>query len=123
MFFFKVVGNLILFFFFRGPFHLPSVEFILSSLDLNFSNSNEEMVKEITTDDQIIVEAKINYVNTWEYFTLVELKEKNVQSINANIGVQDILMNKHFCEVELVTHVRVFFVLKIHVQLWLCKPN
>jgi hypothetical protein len=68
-------------FLFEGPFHLPSVEFILSGLDLSFSNSNKEMVKEIATDDRVTLEAKINYVNTWEYFTLAELEGKNVQSI------------------------------------------
>jgi hypothetical protein len=39
------------------------------------------------------------------------------------VGVQHILMTKHFCEVELVTHVRGFFVLKIHVQLWLWNQS
>jgi hypothetical protein len=42
------------------------------------------MLKEIATDDQITVEAKINYVKTWEYFTLAELEEENVQSMNPN---------------------------------------
>jgi hypothetical protein len=67
------------------------------------------------------VEAKITYIITWENFTLAELEEKNVQSMNHKL--QDTLMTKHFSGVELVTHVRGIFVLKIYVQLWLCKPN
>jgi hypothetical protein len=35
------------------------VEIILSGLDLSFFNSNEEMVKEIATDDQIKLQWKL----------------------------------------------------------------
>jgi hypothetical protein len=45
------------------------------------------MVKEIAIDDRITVEVKITYVNTWEYLTLAELEEKNVQSMNPNEGM------------------------------------
>ncbi len=60
------------------------MEFILCGFDSSFFNNNHEMVQEITTDDQITMEAKITYVNTSEYFTLAELEENNVQSMNPN---------------------------------------
>ncbi len=37
------------------------------------------------------MQVAIACVNIWEYFTLAELDEESGQSINPNVGVQDIL--------------------------------
>jgi hypothetical protein len=67
------------------------MEFILSHLGLSSSNSNKELFEEIVVNDQIVVQATIVYVNIWEYFTSIELDEKNEKSINLHISVWDIL--------------------------------
>jgi len=37
----------------------------------------------------------ITYVNTWQYFTLVESDEKNGQLVNLNVSLWDILTTMH----------------------------
>jgi hypothetical protein len=49
------------------------------------------LFEEIVVNDQIVVQATIVYVNIWEYFTSIELDEKNEKSINLHISVWDIL--------------------------------
>jgi hypothetical protein len=65
---------------------LLSREFILPHFDSNFSNGDKELFKEIAINDQIAMQMAITCVNTWEYFTLVELNEKNEQSINHDVS-------------------------------------
>jgi hypothetical protein len=54
-------GVIIFFFLFLGEvsFHLPSLEFILSDLDLSSSNSNKQLLEEIAADGQIAVQGTI----------------------------------------------------------------
>jgi hypothetical protein len=68
------------------------MEFILTHLDSNSSNSNEELLEEIVANDQIAVQATIACVNIWEYFTSRELNEESEKSVNPNVRVHDILM-------------------------------
>ncbi len=51
-------------FLFEGSFHLPSMEFILSYINSNSFNSNEELLEEIVANDWIAVQATIACVNT-----------------------------------------------------------
>ncbi len=80
-----------LFKFFWGSFHVPSMEFILTHLDLSSFNSDKELLEEIAVNDQIVVQVTIACVNIWEYFTWIELDEENEKSVNPNVSVWDIL--------------------------------
>ncbi len=77
--------------FFKGSFHLPSMEFILTHLDLSSFNSNKELLEEIAVNDQITMQATIACVNIWEYFTSIELDEESEKSFNLYVNVWDIL--------------------------------
>jgi len=46
-------------------------------------------------DYWIAMQVTIVCVNIWEYFTLTKLEEENEQSINPNVGVQDVLGTMH----------------------------
>jgi len=56
------------FFFWGGSFDVPSMEFILTHLDLSSFNSDKEL-QEIAVNDQIVVQVTIACVNIWKYFT------------------------------------------------------
>jgi phosphatidylinositol kinase/protein kinase (PI-3 family) len=71
---------------------LPSLEFILTYIDLSSFNSNKELLEEIAINNQIAVQATIACVNIWEYFTSIELDEENEKSANPVVSVWDILM-------------------------------
>jgi hypothetical protein len=58
---------------------------------LSSSSSDEELFKEIATADQITVQATIACVNTWEYFTSIELDEESGQLVNPDVDVWEIL--------------------------------
>jgi len=47
---------------------VPSMEFILTHLDLSSFNSDKEL-QEIAVNDQIVVQVTIACVNIWKYFT------------------------------------------------------
>jgi hypothetical protein len=51
-------------FLFEGSLHLPSMEFILSYINSNSFNSNEELLEEIVANDWIAAQATIACVNT-----------------------------------------------------------
>jgi hypothetical protein len=76
---------------FLGFIHLPSMEFNLTHLDLSSFNNDKELLEEIAVNDQIAMQATIACVNIWEYFTSIELDEKNEKSVNPNVSVWDIL--------------------------------
>jgi len=71
---------------------LLSIEFILTHLDSSSSNSNEELLEKIATNDQIAMQATIACVNMWEYFTSTKLNEESGKLVNPNVCVYDILM-------------------------------
>ncbi len=78
-----------------GPYfilapNLLFMELVAPSLDSSFSSSNEELLDEIDFEHQIVVQATIACVNTWEFFTPTKLKGGE-QSMDTNIGVWDIL--------------------------------
>ncbi len=77
--------------FFKGSFHLPSMEFILSHLGSSSFNSNEELLEEIVINNKIAMQVSIACVNIWEYFTVIELDEESEKSINLAVNVWDIL--------------------------------
>jgi len=58
---------------------------------LSSFNSNKELLKELTVNDQIAMQATIACVNIWEHFTSIELDEENEKSVNPNVSVWDIL--------------------------------
>jgi len=68
------------------------MEFILTHLDLSSSNNDQELLEKIVTNDQIVVQVIIAYVNIWEYFTSTQLDEESEKSVNLDIRVQDILI-------------------------------
>jgi hypothetical protein len=41
------------------------------------------------------MQVTISYINTWEYFTSIELNEKNGQLGNLDVSLQDILTTMH----------------------------
>jgi hypothetical protein len=63
------------------------MEFITPSLDLNNSSSDKEFFDEINVEHQIAVQVAITCVNTWEFFTQMELEEGGGQFVDPNIGV------------------------------------
>jgi hypothetical protein len=67
------------------------MEFVAPSLDSNSLSSDKEVLDEIDAEHQIAVQATITYVNTWEFFTPMELEEGGGQFVDPNIGMQDIL--------------------------------
>jgi hypothetical protein len=67
------------------------MEFVAPSLDSNSSSSNKELLDEINVEHQIAVQAIITYVNTWEFFTPMELEEGGGQFVDPNIGMQHVL--------------------------------
>ncbi len=67
------------------------MEFITPSLDLNNSSSDKEFFDEINVEHQIAVQVAITCVNTWEFFTQMELEEGGGQFVDPNIGVWDVL--------------------------------
>jgi hypothetical protein len=42
-------------------------------------------------DEDQIVQVVPACANTWDFFTLAELEEEGRQSVNLNVGVQDVL--------------------------------
>jgi hypothetical protein len=48
--------------------------------------------REIDVKHQIVVQITITCVNTWEFFTPMELKKGGGQSVDLNISIQNILM-------------------------------
>jgi hypothetical protein len=62
---------------------------------LNFSSNNEKFLEGIVEDNWIAMQATIMCVKIWEYFTWTKLGEECEQSINPNVGVQDVLMTMH----------------------------
>ncbi len=77
MFGFKVSSSL---FFLGGPYFIPTpnllfMEFIVPSLDSSSSSNDDEFLDEIDVDHQITMQATIACVNTWEFFTPMELEE------------------------------------------------
>ncbi len=75
----------------KGSFHLPTMEFILSHLGLNSSNSDEELLEEIVINDHIAMQVTIACVNIWEYFTSIELDEESEKLVNLDVSVWVIL--------------------------------
>jgi hypothetical protein len=69
-----------------------SIEFILTHLDSSSSNSNEELLEKIATNDQIAMQATIACVNMREYFTSTKLNEESGKLVNPDVHVYDILM-------------------------------
>jgi hypothetical protein len=68
------------------------MEFVAPSLDYSSSSSSDkELLDEIDAEHQIAVQAVIACVNTWEFFTPMELEEGGGQFVDLNIGVQNIL--------------------------------
>ncbi len=65
---------------------------LLFSLDSSSSSSDEELLDEIDAKHQIVMQTTITCVNTWEFFTPIELEECGEQFVDLNIGVQDVLM-------------------------------
>ncbi len=53
---------------------------------LSSSNNKEKLLDEIEAKDWIPIEVAIAYINTWEYFTLMELEEKGGQLVKPNIS-------------------------------------
>jgi hypothetical protein len=51
------------------------MEFIVPSLDSSSSSNDDEFLDEIDVDHQITMQATIACVNTWEFFTPMELEE------------------------------------------------
>jgi hypothetical protein len=68
------------------------MEFVAPSLDSSSSNNDEELLDDIDVEHQIMVQATIACVNTWEFFTPMQLEEGCAQSVDLNIGVQNVLM-------------------------------
>jgi hypothetical protein len=68
------------------------MEFVTPSFDSSSSSSNGELLDEIDVEQQVVVQATITCVNTWEFFTPTELEEGGEQFVDLNIGVQDVLM-------------------------------
>jgi hypothetical protein len=63
------------------------MEFIAPSLDSNSSTNNKELLDEIDVKHQIVAQAIIACVNTWEFFTPMELEEGGGQFVDLNISV------------------------------------
>jgi hypothetical protein len=63
------------------------MEFVTPSLESSSSNSDEELLDEIDAGHQIALQATISCVNTWEFFTPIELEEDGGQSMDSNIGM------------------------------------
>jgi hypothetical protein len=63
------------------------MEFVAPSLDYSSSSSSDkELLDEIDAEHQIAVQAVIACVNTWEFFTPMELEEGGGQFVDLNIG-------------------------------------
>jgi len=45
----------------------------------------------IEDEDQIVGQVVPACANIWDFFTLAELEEEGKQSVNPNVGVQDVL--------------------------------
>jgi len=63
------------------------MEFVVPSLDSSSSSSDKELLDEIDAKHQIAVQAIITCVNTWEFFTSMELEKGGGQFVDLNIGV------------------------------------
>jgi hypothetical protein len=67
------------------------MEFVAPSLDSSSSSNDKELLDEIDAEHQIAVQAVIACVNTWKFFTPMELEEGGGQSMDLNICVRNIL--------------------------------
>jgi hypothetical protein len=63
------------------------MEFLAPSLNSSSLSNDKELFDEIDVKHQIMVQAIITCVNTWEYFTPTKLKEGGGQFVDHNIGV------------------------------------
>jgi hypothetical protein len=68
------------------------MEFVAPSFDSSSSSSDEELLDEIDAEHQIAMQVTIACVNTWEFFTPMELEEGGGHFVDPNIGVRDVLM-------------------------------